>query len=156
MKKFTLITILLIFDLGLLGFTGDKKVEYKEFYSQVIGFDKEDEKYKTIEQDAILMMNNEEFQKFMDEYFVPREIPVGAHDEDKAVIYLQIPFKTSRVMYYSVDIITVKNHTITVNLKQDSVAEVDGSSKIDTWNWVMLIQVDKNDLKEDMNIVVKK
>jgi len=132
-----------------------KDVEFKEFYSQVIGFSENDEQLKTIHQDAVLMMDNEGFQKFKDEYFTLRKIPMKSPDKEKAVLYLQIPSPTSLVNSYNVKSINVSNDTLTVNLNQSGAAEVNGIEGFNgTWKWVMFIEVDKTNLKENMEIVI--
>ena len=141
----------------LIGCSASKDVEFKEFYSQVIGFTESDEKYKTIQQDTVLMLGNEDFQKFKEEYFTPREIPMETPDKEKAVLYLQIPSPTSSVNTYNVKSINVTNNTLTVNLNKSSVAQVDGTDGFNgTWKWVMLMEVDKTNLKDNMKIVIKK
>jgi hypothetical protein len=120
--------------------SNSKDVEFKEFYSQVIGFSENDEQLKTIQQDAVLMMDNEDFQKFKDEYFTPRKIPMESPDKEKAVLYLQIPSPTSSVNGYNVKSINVSNDTLTVNLNKSGGAEVNGIEGFDgTWKWVMFI-----------------
>ena len=132
-----------------------KDVEFKEFYSQVIGFSENDEQLKTIQQDAVLMTDNEGFQKFKDEYFTPRKISMESPDNEKAVLYLQIPSPTCLVMFYSVKSINVRNNTLTVNLNQSGGAEVNGIEGFNgTWKWVMFIEVDKTNLKENMEIII--
>jgi hypothetical protein len=141
----------------LIGCSASKDVEFKEFYSQVIGFSENDEKYKTIQQDTVLMLGNEDFQKFKEEYFTPREIPMETPDKEKAVLYLQIPSPTSSVNTYNVKSINVTNNTLTVNLNKSSVAQVDGIDGFNgTWKWVMIMEVDKTNLKDNMKIVIKK
>ena len=140
----------------LIACSTNKNVAFKEFYSNVIGFSKTDEE-QTIQQDTILMLTNEEFQRFKDKYFTPREIPMKSPDKEMAILYLQIPSQTSSVQGYSVESINVGNDTLTVNLKQSSVAQVDGIEGFDgTWKWVILVQVDKTNLKDNMKIVLNK
>ena len=149
----SIFTIIIMFQF-LIGCSTNKKVEFKEFYSDIIGFSKIDEEL-TIHQDAILMLTNEEFQKFKDEYFTPRKIPMKSPNREKAVLYLQIPSPTCSVQGYSVESINLGNNILTVNLKQSSGAQVDGIEGFDgTWKWVMLIEVDKTNLKDNMKIVV--
>jgi hypothetical protein len=134
----------------------NKEVEFKEFFSDIIGFSKIDEEL-TIQQDAIIMLTNEEFQKFKDEYFTSREIPMKSPDKEKAVLYLQIPSPTCSVQGYRVESINLSDNILTVDLKQSSSAQVDGIEGFDgTWKWVMLIEVDKTNLKDNMKIVVNK
>lgn len=157
MKKIILVVFLAILFMGLVGCSANKNVEFKEFYSEVIGFNKDDEKSKPIEQDTILMITNENFQKFKDKYFTPRGIPVDTPNKEKAVLYLQIPSSTSQVNTYSVQSINIKNNTLAVNLEKSEVAQVDGKGGFSgTWKWVMFIEVDKADLKDNMKIVIKK
>ncbi|MZK49305.1 hypothetical protein C1H57_21360 [Clostridium sp. 2-1] len=100
------------------------------------------------------MLTNEEFQRFKDRYFTPREIPMKSPDKEMAILYLQIPSQTSSVQGYSVESINVGNDTLTVNLKKSSVAQVDGIEGFDgTWKWVMLVEVDKTNLKDNMKII---
>lgn len=151
------ICVAIIMSQSLIGCSANKSIEFKEFYSQVIGFSENDEKSKPIQQDTILMLTNENFQKFKDKYFTPREIPMESPNKEKAVLYLQIPSPTSSVNTYSVKSINLKNDTLTVNLKKTSIAMVDGKSGFNgTWKWVMFIEVDKANLKDNMKIVIKK
>lgn len=110
-----LICTVIIISQFLIGCSANKNVEFKEFYSQVIGFSENDEESKPIQQDTILMMNNDDFQKFKDEYFMPRRIPMESPDKEKAVLYLQIPSPTCSVKGYSVKRINVSNNTLIVN-----------------------------------------
>lgn len=153
-----LICTVIIISQFLIGCSVNKNVEFKEFYSQVIGFSENDEKSKSIQQDTILMLTNEDFQKFKDEYFTPRKIPMESPDKEKAVLYLQIPSQTSTVNNYSAESINVRNNTLIVNLKKSGgYYEVDGVSGFNgTWKLVMLIEVDKTNLKDNMEIVVNK
>jgi len=156
-KKTILVVFLSILFMGLVGCSANKSVEFKEFYSEVIGFDKNDKKLKPIEHDAILMITNDNFQEFKDKYFTPREIPMDSPDKEKAVLYLQIPSSTSRVNTYGVESINIKNNTLAVNLKKSAVTQVDGKGGFNgIWKWVMFIEVDKADLKDNMKIVIKK
>jgi hypothetical protein len=151
------ICVAIIMSQFLIGCSANKNVEFKEFYSQVIGFSENDEKSKPIQQDTIIMMVNDDFQKFKDKYFTSREIPVGSPDKEKAVLYLQITSPTSSVNTYSIQSINVKNNTLTVNLKKSDVAQVDGIGGFNgTWKWVMFIEVDKTNLKDNTNIVIRK
>lgn len=141
----------------LIGCSASKNIEFKEFYSQVIGFSENDVKYKTIQQDTVLLLTNEDFQKFKDEYFTPRQIPMESPDKEKAVLYLQIPSPTSSVNIYTIQNINVKNNTLTVNLKNLSVAQVDAAEGFNgVWKWVMLIELDKTNLKDNMKIIINK
>lgn len=157
MKKVLALICLIVISFQFLGGCSVKKsLQFTEFYSQVIGFDENDEKSKPIPQDSILMMNDEDFQKFKDKYYTPRKIPIGSPDKEKAVLYLQIPSPTSRVNQYSVESINISNKTLTVNVKKSAEAQVDGKNgDRGTWKWVMFIQVDKESLKDNMKVVVK-
>jgi hypothetical protein len=158
MKRWLIfICVAIIMSQFLIGCSANKNVKFKEFYSQVIGFSENDVKSEPIKQDTILMLNNEDFQKFKDKYFTPKEISMETPDKEKAVLYLQIPSATSSINTYSVKSIDVSNNTLTVNLKKSSIAQVDGKSGFSgTWKWVMLIEVDKTNLKDNMKIVIKK
>ncbi|MFT8352907.1 hypothetical protein [Clostridium saccharoperbutylacetonicum] len=156
MKRVLLSIFTIIIMFQLIGCSTNKEVEFKEFFSDIIGFSKIDEKL-IIQQDAIIMLTNEEFQKFKDEYFTSREIPMKSPDKEKAVLYLQIPSPTCSVQGYRVESINLGDNILTVDLKQSSGAQVDGIEGFDgTWEWVMLIEVDKTNLKENMKIVVNK
>lgn len=156
-KKIVLSISLSIFFITLLGCSANKTVQFKEFYSQVIGFSENDEISKPVPQDAILMMTSEDFLKFKDKYFTPREIPMDSPYKEKAVLYLQIPSPTSTVDEYRVESININNNTLIINLENSAVAQVDGVSEFNgKWKWVMFIQVDKTNLKDNMKIVVKK
>lgn len=98
-----------------------------------------------------------EFQKFKDKYISSRAIPIESPNKEKAVLYLHVSSKDSSVNMYSVKSIKLNNSTLTANLKRYSVADVDGKSGFNgTWKWVMLIEIDKTNLKENMEIVVKR
>ena len=158
MKRWLIfICVAIIMSQLLIGCSADKNIKFKDFYSQVIGFNENDEKSKPIQQDTILMLTNDDFQKFKDKYFTPRKIPMESPNKEKAVLYLQIPSPASSVNTYSVKSINLKKDTLTVNLKKPSVAMVDGKSGFNgTWKWVMFIEVDKTNLKDNMKIVIKK
>ena len=156
-KLLALICVIVIASQFLIGCSTKNSVQFKEFYSQVIGFSESDEKSKPIPQDNILMMTNEDFLKFKDKYFTPREIPMESPAKEKAVLYLQIPSTSSSVNEYKVESININNKTLTVNLKKSAVAAVDGKSGFNgTWKWVMFIEVDKTNLKDNMEVVVNK
>lgn len=157
MKRVLLVIFAIIMSQILIGCSTNKNVKFKEFYSDIIGFSKNDVE-QTIQKDTILMLNNEEFQKFKDEYFIPRKIPMKSPDKEKAVLYLQMPSPTCSVQGYSVKSINSINNVLTVNLNESAGgAQVDGIEGFDgTWKWVMLIEVDKTNLKNNMKIVVNK
>ncbi|MBL4932344.1 hypothetical protein [Clostridium paridis] len=158
MKKIlTFICLFVITSQFLIGCSTKKSVQFKEFYSQVIGFSENDEKSKPIPQDTILMLTNDDFQKFKDKYFTQREIPMDSPNKEKAVLYLQVPSPTSSVNQYSVESININNETLTVKLKKSTIAQVDGKSVFNgTWKWVIFIEVDKTNLNDSMDVVVKK
>jgi len=158
MKKWlTFVIIATIFVQFLMGCSTSKSVDFKQVYAEVIGFSDNDEKAKPIDSDEMLMMTNEEYQKFKDKNISPRGIPMQSPDKEKAVVFIQVPSKTSSVNTYSVKSVKVSNNTLTVNLKKTSVAEVDGKSGFNgTWKWVMLVELDKTDLKDNMKVVIKK
>ena len=157
-----LICAALIMSQFFIGCSESQDVEFNLFYFQVIGFSKSDKATKqipedVIPQDAVLMMSNLDFQKFKEKYFTPREITMESPDKEKAVLYLQIPSPTSEVNTYSVESINVKDSTLTINLKKSSVAMLDPADGFNgTWKWVMLMEIDKTNLKDNMKIVIKK
>lgn len=156
-KVLPLIFTFIIMFQFMIGYSTNKKVEFQEFYSDIIGFSKIDEE-KTIKQDTILMLKNDEFQKFKDKYFATTEISMKSPNKEKAALYIQIPSPTCSVQGYSVENINSSNSVLTVNLKKSAGgAQVDGIEGFDgTWKWVMLIQLDKTNLNENMKIVVNK
>lgn len=61
------------------GCASNKDVEFEAFYSDIMSFNENDEnneESKPIQQDAILMLNNDEYEQFKDKHFTPREIPM--------------------------------------------------------------------------------
>ncbi|MVX67296.1 hypothetical protein GKZ28_27075 [Clostridium chromiireducens] len=157
MKKLLILIFTIIMSQFLIGCSVNKNVEFKEFFSQVVGFSENDKKSEPIQQDIILMLTNDDFQKFKDEYFTPRKIPMESPDKEKAVLFLQIPSQTSSVDSYSVESINISGNTLTVNLKKSGGYEVDGISGFNgSWKLVKLIEVDKTNLKDNMKIVVNK
>lgn len=158
MKKYVALSIIFLIMIQLFtGCSKGKAADFKEFYSQVIGFSEKDEKSKPIPKDALLMLTNKEYESFKEKYFVPREIPISEPDQQKAVLFVQIPSSSSNVKTYTVKSIDVKNNTLTVNLKKASEALVDGKSGFKgTWKWIMLIEVDKAQLTDNMKVIVKK
>lgn len=156
-KLLLLIFTILIMSQTFISCSSNKNLNFKEFYSQIIGFDENDEKSKSIEKDKILIMTNEDFQQFKDEYFTSREIFLESPDKEKAVLYLQIPSVDSSVNTYTIQSMNVKNDTLTVNLQKSGVAQVDGINGFNgTWKWVMFIELGKTDLKDNMAIIVNK
>jgi hypothetical protein len=151
--------ILVVFSLFLIGCSAPKDVNFNEFYTQVIGFSENIENAKPIQQDLILMRTNEEFIKFKDEYFSPREIPVESPHNEKAVLYIQIPSNdSSAVDIFHVKSISVKDNVLTVMLKKYIGTEVHPTKGFtsDMFKWVMFIEIDKTYLKDNMKIVIKK
>ena len=104
------------------------------------------------------MKKNEDFLSFKDKYFTKRRIPMESPDKDKAVLFLQIPSQTSSVNTYSIKNIKVSNNTLTVYLnKSPGIAEVSPAGSYNyLWEWVMLVEIDKSNLKDNMKIVIKK
>ena len=157
MKKLLILIFTIIMSQFLIGCSANKNVEFKEFFSQVVGFSENDKKSEPIQQDIILMLTNDDFQKFKDEYFTPRKIPMESPDKEKAVLFLQIPSQTYLVDAYSVESINISDNTLTVNLKKSGCYEVNGISGFNgSWKLVKLIEVDKTNLKDNMEIVVNK
>lgn len=141
----------------LIGCSVNKNIDFKEFYSQVIGFSENDVKLMPIEQDSILMLTNADFQKFKDKYFTPREIQIESTDKDKAVLYLQIPSPTSAVNTYIIKSINLKDNTLTINLRKPTIASVDNKSGFNgSWEWVMFVAIDKTNLSNNTKIVINK
>lgn len=156
-RMLTVICIMVAILLMLSGCVEKKEVQFKEFYSEIIVFSNTDGKSKSVPEDAVLMINDKDFQQFKEEYFTPREIPVGSPEHRKAVLFLQIESPTSSVNRYIVKSITVKNNTLIVKVKGTSVSQVDGVDGFNgPWEWVMFVEVDKKDLKQDMKIIVKR
>lgn len=155
MKKWVIFVVFSVIIFGFLtSFLYNKRVQYTEIYSQVIGFNESD----TIKQDTILLMTNEDFNSFNEKYFKSRKIPMASRDKEKAVLYLQImTYEPGSVYTYSVKNMNVKDNTLTVNLTKLSLVKVKGDIGLDgTWKWVMLIEVDKAQLKSNMKIVINK
>jgi hypothetical protein len=133
-------------------------VESSVLYSEIIGFSDNDETSKSIPKDAILMITNDKYQEFYDKYFKIRKFPIKEPDKNKAVLYLQIPSNTSSVKTYSVKSINVKDNTLTVNLNEGPAGQVHRASGYENsiFKFVMLIQLDKTQLKDNMKITVNK
>lgn len=151
--------ILVAISLFLIGCSAPKNVDFNEFYTQAIGFSENIENAKPIPQDSILMMTSEEFLKFKDEYFSPREIPMESPHKEKAILYIQIPPNvSSEVDIFHVKSISAKDNVLTVMLKKYSGTEVDPGEGFtnDMFKWVMFIEIDKTYLKDNMNIVIQK
>jgi hypothetical protein len=151
--------ILIVISLFLIGCSAHRDIDFNEFYTQVIGFSENIENAKPIQRDSILMMTNEEFTKFKDEYFSPRKIPMESPHKDKAILYLQIPANTSSAVdIFHVKSISVKGNVLTVMLTKylgTGVDPVKGFTN-DMFKWVMFIEIDKTYLKDNMKIVIKK
>jgi hypothetical protein len=160
MKKWVIFIVISVIISGFLtGCSYNKGVEFKEIYSQVIGFNESDARFSPIiKQDTILLMTNEDFKNFNEKYFTSRQISMASPNKEKAVLYLQImPYEPGSVYTYSVKNMNVKDNTLTVNLTKPSLVKVKGDIGLNgTWKWVMLIEVDKAQLKNNMKIVVKK
>ena len=151
------ICVVAIISLFLIGCSAQRKIEFKEIYSETIGFSDSVDKYKPISQDAVLLLTNEDFQIFMDKYFTKRKIPIESMDKEKAVLYLQIPSTTNAVDTYYVENMYVKNSTLTVNLTKMSAGYVDAKEGFNgIFKWVLVLEVDKHNLKDDMKIVIEK
>lgn len=154
-KGFIVICISVIMSQLFTSCTNKKEVEYKEFYSQIIGFSQDRDNYKAIENDSILMVDKTEYTKFIDKYFTMRKLSIEPPNTEKAVLFLQIPSDSDIVPCYTINSITVRNKTLIVNLEKSSEAIVDGETVMN-WKWIMLIELDKSYLKDDMKIVVNK
>lgn len=58
---------------------------------------------------------------------------------------------------YYVQTVRIKNNILIVNLKKSVTSQVESEGEFKgKWKWVMLLQIDKTDLKDNMKIVVKK
>jgi hypothetical protein len=154
-KSFIIICISVVISQLFTSCTNKKEIEYKEFYSQIIGFSQDKDNYKAIENDSILMIDNSEYTKFADKYFTMRKLPIKSPNTEKAVLFLQIPSDSDFVDCYITKSVTVRNNTLTVNLEKNSEAIVDGDVQLN-WKWVILLEIDKSHLKENMKIVVNK
>jgi len=132
-------------------------VAYKEIYSEIIGFDENNDLLKPIPQDTMLILKNENYQKFVNEYFVPREIPIPEPDKEKAVLYLQMPSEDSSVDTYTVKGISVKENNLVIDIEKEGMAQVDAVSEFKgMFKWVEFIEIDKQKLSDNMKIKVNK
>lgn len=51
----------------------------------------------------------------------------------------------------------MKDNALTVKLKKLGVAQADGISVFNgTWKWVMFIEIDKTNLKDNMKVFIKR
>jgi hypothetical protein len=152
-----LICIVVIASQFLIGCSSKKRVPFNELYSEVIGFVENNEKYKPVPQDTILLMTTEDVQKFYDKYFTLRKFPMEPLSKEKSVLYIQIPSPASSVDIYCVHSVDVKGNILTVSLEKTGPAQVDAAEDLSwIWKWVMFIEVDKTNLKDNMKIVIKK
>jgi hypothetical protein len=157
MKRWFVVIVIIIISQLLLGCSEKKVIEFREFYSEVIGFSMEVEELKPIEPNIILMMTNDDFQHFKDKHFTPREIPMEEPNEERAVLYLQIPAPGTAVNTYSVESMDIKNKTLTVRLKREAQSFVNSpGGKKYMYKWVMLIEIDKSQLSDKIQVVIKK
>lgn len=144
----SLISIFIIMSQFLVGCSSNSNVKFKEVYSEVIGFSKTDEKLKPVPQNAILMINNDEFQKFKDKYFTKRKLSIGSPAKDKEVLYLQFSATGSSIPMYKVKSIKRNKDTLIVNVKQTKIAEVSVSKGFGgNFKWVMIVELDKTKCK---------
>lgn len=152
-KLISLICIIIITSQSLIGCSANTNVQFSSLFSQILDFSESD----SVPHDAILMISNEDFQKFRSNYVRFSDISMKSLDKEKAVLYLQIPSSTTSVNEYSVKSIKISNDTLIVNLKKSRVI----SPKVPrgfkgTYKWVMFLEVDKSNLRNDMKIEIKK
>lgn len=156
-RLMTIVFMLVLASQFLTGCSESKHIKLKDLYHQVVGFSDNDETLQPVPQDAILLMTHEDYQSFMDMYFSARELPIESPDKDKAVLYLQFPSASTAVDTFCVKNIYLKNKTMTVNIKNIGTSMVDPIAGFDgTFKWVMFLEFDKSDLKDNMKIVINK
>ncbi len=151
--------IFVVIALFLVGCSDPKDVGFNEVYTEVIGFSENIKRSKPIKQDLILLMTNEEYIKFKDEYFSQRGFPKESPHKENAILYIQIPSNASTAVdRFHVKSISAKDNVLTVMLRKYSGTEVcpaEGFTS-DVFKWVMFIEIDKTYLKDNMKIVIKK
>jgi len=156
-RRVWLTVILIIIAILLVGCSKGKKVEFKEFYSQAIGFSEKDEMFKPIPENGLLMINNEEYTKFNDKYFTPREIPMASPDKEKAVVFIQMPGDETTAPVFKISKITAVDGKLVVDLKKSGEANLSPSEEFTgIFKWVVLAEIDKTEITENMEIVIKK
>lgn len=102
-------------------------------------------------------MSRDDYETFVNTYFKPREIPIGATDPAKAVLYVQIPSPQTQVSQYRVDDITLSGDTLRIHLKQSGAAQVEAAPGFTgTWKWVLFLELDQANLKKDLKLEIQK
>ena len=158
MKKITAIICFIVLAVQILtGCSANKRIQFEDIYQQVIPFSDNDVTMKPVPQDTILMMTNEEYTKFVDDYFKLRQLPIALSDPEKAALYIQIAAADYSVDQYRAEKIYLKDNTLTVSLEKVGTSKVKAPEGFKgSFKWVMFIVLDKAELKSDMKIVIKK
>lgn len=156
MSRCCLIMILLVLTFTT-GCVKERRIEYVELYTQVLGFDDNDDWYKSIPEDNILMVDEKEFDEFNEEYFISRELPIDFPSDDQAELFIQVPADHDMVDSYGITTICKRGHELTVTLKKTGTTKVHAAEGFNgTFKWVIIAEVDKTYLSDNMRIVVKK
>ncbi|KNF07370.1 hypothetical protein CLPU_18c00520 [Gottschalkia purinilytica] len=161
-RKSTIICILSISVFILMGCLSSSlhaNTKFNILYSEVIGFNKEDRILQSIPQNEILFTNNENYKEFTRKYFNSSELLISNTniDENKAVLFIQIPSSYSQINVYRIHDVDIKNNTLTVTLKKDAKIGLDPFFKSkETFRWVSLVEIDKEQISKNMKIIVNK
>jgi hypothetical protein len=146
-----LIIILTIFT----GCLKEQKIEFIELFNHVIGYDDNDEMYKPIPVDSLLMMDKSEFDKFNEDYFSSREIDFKFPKDHKAELFIQIPSDSDAVNSYRVSSIIRSNKELIVNLSKTGETEFKRAEGFKgEFKWIIIVELDKKYLIDDMKVVV--
>lgn len=156
MRRCCFLIILLVLT-STTGCVEEQRIEYVELYTQVVGFDDHDDRYKSIPEDIILMVEEKKFDEFNEEYFISRELPIDFPSDGQAELFIQVPAENDMVDSYGITTICKRGHDLTITLKKTGTSKVHAAEGFNgTFKWVIIAEVDKTYLSKNMNIIVKK
>ena len=134
-------------------------LDFYQLLADTLAFSNTDPTVKPIPTNALLMLTDVEYQRFLNQYFQPRKWPPPPlfHQPDTAVIFIQIPGTMSHVQTYGVENIQIENGVVVVNLQQRAGAEILPAPEFrGVFNWVLLLEIDKSLLNDSTQVKVKR
>jgi hypothetical protein len=131
-------------------------IEYNVLYEQVVGFSINNNLMKPITEDVRLLTKDDEYQSFVNEHFVSRELPVKPHTKGNAVLYVQMKSNATTVQGYGIERISYNNNVLEVSLYKNGNYGVDPAAGFDgVFKWIMLIEIDKTQINSKTRVEIK-
>ncbi|WP_010249050.1 hypothetical protein [Acetivibrio cellulolyticus] len=146
-------------EINTLAISGEK-IKYKYLFNAFIHYDtSETERYKLKFENYYFMRDNEEYENFINEYFVPEKITLEDSNRDKPKLFLRDMNNTPKFAVYEVSSLTIEGNVLNVKLKRiNKQVPVYPQTKFGVDRWGMLVELDLNKelLKRNMEIKVER